>query len=139
MGINVYINLPVADLTRSREFFEALGFSFNDQFSDDTGLAMVISETCSAMLLTHNKFKEFTPKAIVDARTSSEVLNALQVESRQEVDRIADLALAHGGSAARVPKDHGFMYERAFQDPDGHIWELFYMDETQLPKGSDNS
>ncbi|MEC5324283.1 VOC family protein [Aurantimonas sp. A3-2-R12] len=125
--MNVYINLPVADLVRSRRFFSVLGFEFNDQFSDATALAMRISDTCFAMLLTHEKFASFTPRRIADARETSEVLTALQLESREAVDRLTDMALASGGGVVRDAEDHGFMYGRAFADPDGHIWELFWM------------
>ena len=112
MQTKVFINLPVEDLGRSRAFFERLGFSFDDTFCDDTALAMTISEACFAMLLTREKFATFTPKPIADAHESSEVLNALQLESR---------------AAVREPEDHGFMYGHAFADPDGHIWEPFWM------------
>lgn len=125
--MNVYINLPVADLDRSRAFFGGLGFEFNDQFSDDTALAMRISDTCFAMLLTHAKFAGFTPRRIADASQTTEVLTALQLESREAVDRLTDRALANGGGVVRDAEDHGFMYGRAFADPDGHIWELFWM------------
>ena len=125
--MNVYINLPVADLDRSRAFFGALGFDFNDAFSDGTALAMRISETCYAMLLTHEKFARFTPRPIADARKATEVLTALQLDSRAAVDGMVATALASGGSAVRDPEDHGFMYGHAFADPDGHIWEPFWM------------
>lgn len=128
MRTNVYINLPVGDLDRSRRFFEALGFSFNDAFGDDTALAMTISERCVAMLLTHEKFASFTPRPIADAHASSEVLTALQLDSREDVDRMVATALANGAGAVREPEDHGFMYGHAFADPDGHIWEPFWMD-----------
>lgn len=125
--MNVYINLPVADLDRSRHFFGGLGFDFNDQFSDVTALAMRISDTCFAMLLTHAKFASFTPRRIADAGETTEVLTALQLDSREAVDRMTDQALASGGGVVRDAEDHGFMYGRAFADPDGHIWELFWM------------
>ncbi|MCG8693695.1 MAG: VOC family protein [Minwuiales bacterium] len=127
MQTKVFINLPVEDLGRSRAFFERLGFSFDDTFCDDTALAMTISEACFAMLLTREKFATFTPKPVADAHKSSEVLNALQLESRAAVDRIVATALANGGTAVREPEDHGFMYGHAFADPDGHIWEPFWM------------
>ncbi|MBI3433981.1 MAG: VOC family protein [Proteobacteria bacterium] len=130
--MNVYINLPVADLDRSRAFFGALGLDFVDAFSDATALAMRISETCFVMLLTHEKFGAFTPRPIADARRTTEVLTALQLDSRAAVDRFADCALAHGGGAVRDAQDHGFMYSRAFCDPDGHIWEPFFMDQAGM-------
>jgi len=130
----VYINLPVADLVRSRAFFEALSFSFNDRFSDSTALGMAISETCFAMLLTHDKFAQFTPKPIADASETSEVLTCLQVDSRAEVDRIVDAALANGGTDVPSGESSSFMYGRAFQDPDGHIWEVIWIDMSALPR-----
>jgi len=133
--MNVYINLPVADLERSRAFFGALGFEFNETFSDDTALAMKISDTCFAMLLTHEKFAPFTPRPIADAHQTTEVLNAIQLDSREAVDSLADLALASGAGAVREPEDHGFMYGRAFADLDGHIWEPFWMDPKAMGGG----
>jgi len=133
--MNVYINLPVGDLARSRAFFGGLGFEFTESFSDDTALAMKISDSCFAMLLTHAKFAPFTPRAIADARQTTEVLTALQLDSRQAVDDLVELALASGGSAVRAAEDHGFMYGRAFADPDGHIWEPFWMDPKAMEGG----
>jgi predicted lactoylglutathione lyase len=134
MPTKIFVNLPVKDLDRSMEFFKKLGFSFNPQFTDETAACMVISDDIYAMLLTHKKFGEFTKKKIVDATEMTEVLIALSQESRAEVDRFADAALAAGGKAAREPKDHGFMYERAVEDPDGHIWEIFWMDPSAVAK-----
>lgn len=124
----LFVNLPVADLAQSRAFFEALGFAFNPQFSDDTAACLVLGEQQYAMLLTHAKFREFTPLPIADARRESAHLIALSLANRAEVDRVADAALAHGGSAFRPVEDLGFMYTRAIADPDGHVWELFHMD-----------
>jgi uncharacterized protein len=128
MPTKIFVNLPVKDLDRSKTFFDKLGFSFNPQFTDDTAACMVISDDIYAMLLTHKKFKEFTKKDIADATRVTEVLIALTRDSRAEVDSLADAALAAGGRPARAPKDHGFMYERAIEDLDGHIWEIFWMD-----------
>jgi predicted lactoylglutathione lyase len=128
MAHKVFINLPVEDLNRSTGFFRSVGFEFNPQFTDETAACMVISEDIYAMLLTHPKFGEFTKKTIVDAHEATEVLTALSCDSKAEVDRIVDRALEAGGSMARELKDHGFMYERSFEDPDGHIWEIFWMD-----------
>lgn len=124
----IAVNLPVADLGRSRAFFEALGFSFNDQFSNAEVAALAISDTIYAMLHTYESFRRFTPKDIPDARRTTEVMLALEVESRERVDDLADRALAAGGRKPREGIDHGFMFERAFEDPDGHIWEVFWMD-----------
>lgn len=135
MRTNVYINLPVGDLGRSRRFFEALGFSFNDRFSDDTALGMAISETCFAMLLTHERFASFTPRPIADAQATTEVLTALQLDSREAVDSMVATALANGAAVVREPEDHGFMYGHAFADPDGHIWEPFWMNPDAMGGG----
>jgi predicted lactoylglutathione lyase len=128
MASKIFVNLPVQDLEKSMAFFREIGFDFNPQFTDDTAACMVISEHIYAMLLTHAKFKEFTKKAIADARTTTEVLTALTVEGREEVDAMVGRALDAGGSPAREPQDHGFMYERSFEDLDGHIWEIVWMD-----------
>jgi len=118
----------VKDLDKSKQFFGKLGFSFNPQFTNDEGACMVISDDIYAMLLTHAKFKQFTPKAICDATKSTEVLVALSCESRQQVDDLVRKATAGGGSTYAERKDHGFMYQHGYQDPDGHIWELIYME-----------
>lgn len=133
-SIKIFVNLPVTDLKRSRAFFDALGFSFNEQFSDDTAASMVISEHNYAMLLTHEKFAQFTPKKIADAHATSEVLTALLLDSREAVDAMMDAAIANGGKDFRETQDLGFMYGRAFEDPDGHIWEIFFMDMSQMPQ-----
>jgi predicted lactoylglutathione lyase len=124
----IFVNLPVADLQRSTAFYEAIGAEKNPQFSDDTASCMVLSETIHVMLLTHDKFGQFTPRRIADAHETSEVLIALSEDSREGVDRIAAKALAAGGREAREAEDLGFMYSRPFEDPDGHIWEPFFMD-----------
>lgn len=125
----IFVNLPVTDLKRATAFYEAVGAVKNPQFSDDTASCMVFSETIFAMLLTHDKFRQFTPKAIADAKTSSEVLICLSCESRDDVDAIVGKAGTSGGTADPGPKqDFGFMYGRSFEDPDGHIWEVMWMD-----------
>ena len=124
----IFVNLPVKDLDTPMTFFKALGFSFNAQFTDDTATSMVINDDIYVMLLTHKKFKEFTPKAIADTSKTSEVLTCLSAESKDEVNKMADAALRAGGQKLREPQDYGFMYERSFQDPDGHIWEIMWMD-----------
>ena len=125
----IFINLPVADLARSTAFYEAVGARKNGQFSDDTASCMVFSETIHVMLLTHDKFRQFTPKAIADAKTSSEVLICLSAESREGVDEMIAKAGAAGGGIDPGPQqDYGFMYGRSFEDPDGHIWEIMWMD-----------
>lgn len=124
----IFVNLPVKDLAKSMAFFEALGFSFNPQFSDETGACMVISDTIFAMLLSHEKFAGFSPKPIADTDKTTEVLIALSRDNREAVDAIVEAALAAGGSTFSEPQDHGFMYGRAFRDLDGHVWEAFWMD-----------
>ncbi|HEY9369989.1 VOC family protein [Streptomyces sp.] len=130
----IFVNLPVKDLDATKAFWTKLGYSFNPQFSDETAACMVISDTIFAMLLTEPKFKEFTApgKEISDATKSSEVLIALSADSRAKVDELADGALAAGGSAAKEPLDYGTMYGRSFTDPDGHHWEVMWMDPSAV-------
>ena len=132
MATKIFVNLPVKDLQRSIRFFSDLGFSFNQQFTDETATCMVISDDIYAMLLTESRFKDFTRKQVADASSITEAILALGVNSRQEVDRIADKALASGGQPSNEPQDHGFMYTRSFQDPDGHLWEVLYMDPSYV-------
>ena len=128
----IFGNLPGKDLEKSMTFFKALGFTFNAQFTDETAACMVISDDIYAMLLTHKKFKEFTPKAIADTAKTSEVLTCLTAESKDAVNKMVDAALNAGGQKLREPQDHGFMYERSFQDPDGHIREIIWMDPANV-------
>ena len=128
----IFVNLPVKDLNKSIAFFKNLGFSFNPQFTDETATCMIISEDIYAMLLTHAKFSTFTPKAICDAKKNTEVLIALSCEDRSEIDQLVKKAVAAGGSTYNQPQDHGFMYAHGFQDLDGHIWEVFYMDPSHV-------
>ena len=125
----IFVNIPVQDLERATAFYEAIGAKRNEQFSDGTASCMVFSETIHVMLLTHDKFRQFTPKPIADAKSASEVLICLSAESREAVDGMVASASAAGGSGDPAPKqDHGFMYGRSFEDPDGHIWEVVWMD-----------
>jgi predicted lactoylglutathione lyase len=125
----IFVNLPVADLARATAFYEAIGAEKNPQFSDNTASCMVFSDTIFVMLLTHEKFRQFTPKAIADARQTSEVLLCLSAENRDAVDDTVRRASDAGGKADPGPKqDYGFMYGRSFEDPDGHIWEVMWMD-----------
>jgi len=134
MHKQIYVNLPVADLPRSRAFFESLGLHFEPKFSNDQGACLVIEEgSIHAMLLTHDFFKTFTSKPVADATRSTEVLVCLSCESRAEVDALVQRALAAGGTAPRPPQDHGFMYAHGFEDLDGHIWELVEMDPNAQP------
>jgi predicted lactoylglutathione lyase len=113
-------------------FFSKLGFTFNSQFTDATAACMVVGEDIYVMLLTQNKFKSFTPKQVCDATKSTEVLVCLSAESRAEVDQLVRKAVAAGGTTYKQPEDHGFMYGHGFQDLDGHIWELAYMDASAM-------
>ena len=132
MATKIFVNLPVKDLKKSIEFFTRLGYSFNPQFTDETATCMIISEDIYAMLLTHEKFKVFTPKEICDATKSSEVLICLSCDSRQQVDEMVSKAVAAGGTTYNQPQDHGFMYGHGYQDLDGHIWELMWMDPSAV-------
>ncbi len=134
MSTKIFVNLPVKDLGKSMKFFEALGYKFNRQFTDSTAACLEISEDIYAMLLTHAKFKEFTPREICNAAKSTEVLICLSCENREQVDDLLRKAVAAGGTAPTEPKDYGFMYQHGFQDPEGHIWELIYMDPSHVQK-----
>ncbi|MEW9670064.1 VOC family protein [Ammoniphilus sp. 3BR4] len=127
-----FINLPVKDLKKTMDFFSQIGFEFNLQFTDDKAACMVINQNTYAMLLVESFFQTFTKKELADATRSTEVLVALSADSRAQVDEIVNKALSVGGSPANDPQDHGFMYGWSFQDIDGHIWEVFYMDETAI-------
>jgi predicted lactoylglutathione lyase len=128
MSTKIFVNLPVKDLGRSIDFFTALGFSFAPAFTDENAGCLVISEDIYAMLLVEPFFQTFTTKEIVDATKGTEAIVALGVESRERVDELVDKALAAGGGPANDTNDQGFMYGRSFQDPDGHLWEVVYMD-----------
>ncbi|MGH6786458.1 MAG: VOC family protein [Novosphingobium sp.] len=124
----IFVNLPVADLARAKSFYEALGFTENPQFSDETAACMVLSETIYVMILSHDKWRSFTERPICPPG-SSEVSLALSFDDRGEVDRLVLAGAAHGGTAdVNPPQDHGFMYQRTIADPDGHVWEPFWMD-----------
>jgi predicted lactoylglutathione lyase len=125
----IFVNLPVADLPKSMAFYEALGFVNEPRFTDHTAAAMQWSDTIVVMLLTHDKWKSFTTKTIPDAKESAQVSLAINFDSREEVDAITDAAGANGGCAdPSPPQDYGFMYQRSFEDPDGHGWEPLWMD-----------
>jgi predicted lactoylglutathione lyase len=136
MSTKIFVNVPVKDLDKSKAFFTAIGFTINPQFTDETAACVVISEDIYAMILTHEKFKQFTPKEISDATKTSEVLLALSFDSRDKVNEIADTALKSGGSVANQPQDYGFMFSRSISDPDGHIWEFFWMDPANVQPGT---
>ena len=128
----MFVNLPVADLKASIAFFTKLGFTFNPMFTDDTATCMVIGEQNSVMLLTREKFAGFSPNPIADARKTTEVLVCLSCADRAEVDGLVSKAVAAGGNTHNAAQDHGFMYLHAFQDLDGHVWELMWMDPAAL-------
>lgn len=132
MAIKIFVNLPVEDLNRSVEFFNKLGFSFDEQYTDETATCMIVSDDIFVMLLTKEKFQTFTPKQICDASKSTEVLVCLSLESRASVEEMVAKAVAAGGSTYNEPQDHGFMYAHGFQDLDGHIWELIYMESSAI-------
>ncbi|MFE1626436.1 VOC family protein [Brevibacillus reuszeri] len=138
MGVTadkIFVNLPVKDLQASIEFFSKIGFEFNPQFTDDNATCMVINDHIFVMLLVEGFFKTFTKKEIADATKSTEVIVALSADSREQVDEIVNKALAAGGTTPNEPTDHGFMYGRSFQDLDGHLWELIYMEEGVVEQG----
>lgn len=125
----IFVNLPVADLAAATRFYQAIGCQKNDQFSDQNSASMVWSETIAFQLATPDYFATYTPKRIADAHATTEVLLALSIDSRNEVDRLAEAGAAHGGKAdIRERQDSGFMYNRAVEDPDGHVFELMWMD-----------
>jgi len=128
LATQIFVNLPVKDLDRSKEFFARLGYSFNPKFTDATAACMVISDDIYAMLLTEAKFKEFTTKPIANAKEATEVLICLSLESKAKVNEVMDTALNAGAVEARPVMDYGFMFGRSFHDLDGHIWEIIWMD-----------
>lgn len=134
MPKQIFVNLPVKDLDKTIQFFTELGFAFNPKFTDKNATCMIIGENIFAMLLVEKFFKTFTPKEICDAKKSTEVLLAIAVESREEVDEMIEKAVKAGGKEPRGAQDHGWMYGRSLEDINGHIWEIFYMDENAMPK-----
>jgi len=128
MARMLFPNLAVRDLDRAVEFFTGLGFTFDERFTDDTATAMVVNEHAVVMLLTESKFAEFTTRELADPNKQTEAILALSADSREDVDAFADKALELGGTPAKEPMDMGFMYGRSFADPDGHHWEVFWMD-----------
>lgn len=130
----LFVNLPVKDLAKSKAFYEALGFENNPTFSDDTAACMVVSDAIYVMLLTHEKWKSFTDKAIPDAKTSAQVMLAISCDSREAVDDMIKRAASAGGTPDCNPKqDYPFMYGRDFEDLDGHVWEPNWFDMSAIP------
>ena len=136
MSKMIFVNLPVADLERATAFYEAIGAEKNQQFCDGTASCMVFSEAIHVMLLTHDKFRQFTSKRIADARDTIEVLLAISADSREAVDEITKKAIAAGGREARPAEDHGWMYGRSFENLDGHVWEPIWMDVEAATKAT---
>lgn len=124
----IFVNLPVRDLEKSKTFFAALGYTFNPQFTNENAACMVISDSIFVMLLVEAFFKGFTTKPLSDARQQTEVITCLSADSRKAVDGLVDKALAAGASEPMPARDYGFMYQRGFQDLDGHLWEIAHMD-----------
>ena len=133
MGRQLYVNLPVSNIPKTKAFFSALGFTFEPKFSNDDAICMIIADDIYVMLLVEPFFKSFIKKDISNAKHSTEVLLCLSCNSRQEVDALTDKALSAGGKLAREAQDLGFMYSQAFEDLDGHIWELMHMDPNAMP------
>lgn len=133
MAKQIFVNLPVKDLDRSVAFFTALGFTFNPMFTDQNATCMIVSDDIFVMLLVEPFFKSFTPKPVCDAHAQTEVIVCLGVASRAEVEDLVAKALAAGGTTPNPAKDYGFMYQHGFADPDGHLWELAYMDMNAFP------
>lgn len=130
----IFVNLPVRDLSKSIDFFKKMGFAFNPQFTDENATCMIIGENIFAMLLVEKFFKTFTKKDICDTAKDTEVIVALAAESMEKVDQLMVKALEAGASEPRPAQDHGWMYNRNFQDIDGHLWEIFWMDESAVSK-----
>jgi uncharacterized protein len=128
----LFVNIPVSDLQRSIEFFEALGFTFNAQFTDATATCMLVGEDAYFMLLTPEKFASFIKRPAADPRRQTSALFTFSVDNREQVDALVNKAIEAGGTHAREPQDHGFMYEWSFYDLDGHHWEVFWMDPSAV-------
>ena len=138
MSRMIFVNLPVSDLQKSRAFLEGLGAVNEPRFTDETAACMTFSDTIHVMILTHDKFRQFTPRAIADAKSSSEVLICLSADSRESVDAAVERGEANGGTADPCPKqDYGVMYGRSVADPDGHIFEIMWMDPAAAERGAD--
>ncbi len=133
MPRKLYVTLPVKNLERSVDFFAALGFSFNPQFTDENAASIIINDNTGVMLVVESFFSTLTKKPIIDARVGTEALLAISVDSREEVDALVAKAIAAGGSAPGDAQDHGFMYDHGFEDLDHHQWGVFWMNESQAP------
>jgi uncharacterized protein len=134
MQTKIFVNLPVKDLNRSIEFFKQLGYTFNPQFTDEKATCMIISEENYVMLVTEPFFRTFTKKQISDASTTTEVIISLTADSREAVDEMIGKAVAAGAKTPNDPQDYGWMYQHGYEDPDGHLWEVFYMDMAEFER-----
>lgn len=134
MAKQMFLNLPVKDLDKTVTFFTALGFSFNPDFTDENATCMIVNENAFVMLLVESYFKTFTSKPIADANSTAEAIMSFSLDSREAVDETVRTALNSGGTPSQEAQDYGFMYTHSFQDPDGHLWEVFWMDPAGPPK-----
>ncbi len=134
MATKIFVNLPVKDLQKSIAFFTHMGYTFNPQFTDDKATCMIVGENIFAMLLTEERFRDFTKKEIADAHKTTEVLIALDAESREEVVDLVEKAMQAGATKYAEPQDHDWMYQHSFADLDGHQWEILYMDIAKFPQ-----
>lgn len=134
MATQIFVNLPVKDLNKTITFFTRLGFTFNPQFTDENATCMIVGKDIFVMLLVEKFFKTFTSKEICDTAKDAEAIVALSAESREKVDEMISKVTEAGGKESRKPQDYGWMYGRGFQDIDGHLWEIFYMDESAAKK-----
>lgn len=131
----IFVNLPVADLERSKAFYQAIGFTLNLNFADDTACCVVISDTIFLMVLVHDRFRSFLTRPMADTTATTSALIALNRDDRAAVDAMTEAAIAAGGSEPKPATDHGFMYTRTFHDPDGNVFEPFWMDPASIPTG----
>jgi len=134
MATQIFVNLAVKDLERSVEFFGKLGYAFDPRFTDDNATCMIVADNIFVMLLVESFFRTFTDKPLCDARRCTEVLVCLSCDRRQAVDELVAKAVAAGATPPRAPKDYGFMYQHGFEDLDGHIWELVWMQPDGAPR-----
>lgn len=133
MGTNIFINLPVKDIARSVTFFSRLGYKFNPKYSNHNAKCLIIDDNIYVMLLEESFFKSFTEKEIADTSRTTEAIFSITTESREKVDEFMNLTIEAGGTEVMTPIDQGGMYSRSFQDPDGHLWEIFIMEELHVP------
>ncbi len=134
MPKKIFVNLPVNNLQKSIDFFTTVGFTFNPQFTDENATCMIISDEINVMLLTHKHFSSFVKKPIADATQTAEMILAVQVESKEKVDDYVQKAVAAGAKTPMADQDYGWMYSKGFEDLDGHLWEVFWMDEKAMPR-----